>query len=77
MGFPFYLPQIIPSAANDRSRLHADQNVGASLLAKASCQPTSMLNVITSSRAGRIAAPSLPQVLCTPENSDESPHEKR
>jgi len=34
--------------------------VGASLLAKAVCQLPSLLNVPASSRAGRIAAPSLP-----------------
>src|SRR5689334_10085955 len=37
------------------------KNVGASLLAKADHQSTHGLNVSPSSRAGRIAAPSLPQ----------------
>ena len=38
--------------------------VGASLLAKAMCQPTEMLNVTTSSRAG-----SLPHGICVVSSS--------
>ncbi|CAI8720930.1 hypothetical protein EMIT0P74_110132 [Pseudomonas sp. IT-P74] len=51
------LPQILWPAAG--LAFTEDQTVGASLLAMAECQATSVLNVAASSRAG-----SLPQVLC-------------
>ncbi|QAY93201.1 hypothetical protein CUN63_26700 [Pseudomonas sp. ACM7] len=44
-------------------RKHRKTNVGASLLAKAVCQSPLMLNVTTSSRASRIAAPPLPHLI--------------
>ncbi|TKJ84957.1 hypothetical protein PkoCFBP13504_10445 [Pseudomonas koreensis] len=43
--------------------------VGASLLAKASCQTTSTLDVPSPSRAGRIVAPSLPHGWVIVRNS--------